>query len=307
MACSRPRFAHLTSEGKVSFSPLTDNVKRFPTPCGKCHLCLSQRKAEAMARLVMEGWSHPFGQSICATLTYADEHLPAGGCLSKRDAQLFAKRLRIELARSGLGPVRLHTVGEYSPKLKRPHYHVIIFGWWPADSVGAGKSRSGRPEYSSALLSDIWGMGRVTFQAFSASAAAYVAKHQASKLRRKGADELAVQEADGSWRWLSPEFELRPLRPGLGALFFEKHREQLLAHGFVVVDGRQVGFPRYFNTLAKRADPDRFAELRELREAAALDPKRIANSTPERLAVREECAVARDRFFSRAGGLDVPY
>lgn len=305
MPCSRPRFAHLTSDGKVSFSPLTDNVKRFPTPCGKCHLCLRGRKSELMARLVMEGWSH--SASICATLTYADEHLPPGGGLSKRHAQLFAKRLRFELAEQGLGPVRIHTVGEYSPKLKRPHYHVIIFGWFPADSVAAGQSRSGRPECSSEQLTRLWGFGRVTFQDFSASAAAYVAKHQASKLRRKGADELAVCDADGSWRWLPPEFELRPLRPGLGALFFDKYRAQLLAHGYVVVDGQKVGFSRYFNTLAKRADPDRFEELRELRELVALDPARIANSTPERLAVREEVAKARDKFFNRGGALDVPY
>ena len=51
-----------------------------------------------------------------------------------------------------------------------------------------------------------------------------------------------------------PEFELRPLRPGLGAAFFAKHQAQLLAHGFVVVDGVKVSFGRYFNTLAKRAD-----------------------------------------------------
>lgn len=305
MPCSRPRFAHLTSDGKVSFSPLTDNVKRFPTPCGKCPLCLGSRKSEVMARLVMEGWAH--SDAICATLTYAPEHMPPGGSVSKRDAQLFAKRLRFELARSGLGPVRLHTVGEYSPRLKRPHYHVIIFGWWPADAQPAGQSGSGRPEFRSDQVTRLWGLGRVTFQRFSASAAAYVAKHQASKLRRKGADDLAVQQPDGSWSWLLPEFELRPLRPGLGASFFAKHQAQLLAHGYVVVDGRKVGFSRYFNKLAKRADPERFDELRELREVAALEPARIANSTPERLAVREECAVARDKFFSRAGGVDVPY
>jgi len=301
MACSRPRTAHLTSEGKVSFSPLTDNVRSFPTPCGKCALCTNARKSELMARLVMEAWSH--ADSICATLTHADEHLPPGGNLSKRDAQLFAKRLRFSLSQLGIS-VRLHCVGEYSPRALRPHYHIIIFGWWPADAVPAGKSRSSRPEFSSQVLSDLWGKGRVTFQRFTPSAAAYVAKHQASKLRRKGADELAVCNPDGSWRWLVPEFELRPLRPGLGAPFFDKHQAQLLAHGFVVVDGVKHGFSRYFNTLAKRVDPGRFEELRSQRELAALDPKRIANSTPERLAVREECAIARNNFFTRPGGID---
>lgn len=256
-----------------------------------------------MARLVMEGWSH--ADSICATLTYAPEHLPEGGGLSKRDAQLFVKRLRFKLAELGCGPIRVHTVGEYSPQLKRPHYHVIVFGWWPADSRPAGKSQSGRLEFCSDLLSSVWGKGRVTFQRFSGSAAAYVAKHQASKMRRELAPELAVRDADGSWRFLPPEFELRPLRPGLGAAFFAKHQAQLLAHGFVVVDGVKVSFGRYFNTLAKRADPDRYGELRDERELMAVDPERLANSTPERLAVREEVAAAAERFFGRAGGVDV--
>lgn len=260
-----------------------------------------------MGRLVMEGWSH--SDSICATLTYAPEHLPEGGSLSKRDAQLFCKRLRISLSRQGLGPVRFHVVGEYSPKLLRPHYHVIVFGWFPADAVPHGKSQAGRPEFVSPSLSEAWGKGRVTFQRFSGSAAGYVAKHQGSKLRRKCAEGLAVRDREGdSWRFLSPEFELRPLRPGLGAAFFDKYRAQLLAHGYVVVDGRKLGFSRYFNTLAKRVDPVRFDELRELREAQALDPKRLANSTPERLAVREEVARAREAFFNRDGGVDlVPY
>ena len=305
MACSKPRTAYLTTDGKVTFSSKSGDIRSpLYLPCRKCELCLKARKAELVTRLVMEGWSHPSGQSMCATLTYAPEHLPALGSLSKRDAQLVVKRVRIHVWRMLKLRIRAHVVGEYSPKLMRPHYHVIFFGWWPADAEYRGKSRSGRPEFRSAVLSELWGKGDVSFQAFSAAAAGYVAKHQASKLRRKGAAELAQVQPDGSWRFLAPEFELRPLRPGLGARFFEKYREQLLAHDFSVIDGRRVPLPKYFDTLAERADPARLADLKAERALRAAAPEVVANSTYERLAVREECAAAAVRFFSRDGGLD---
>lgn len=305
MACSRPRTAYLDTEGKVTLSAKGDISRPVYLPCRKCELCLSARKFDLMTRLVMEGWSYP--DSMCATFTYANEHLPPGGSVSKRDAQLLVKRVRIHLSRVGLARVRVHVVGEYSPRLMRPHLHVIFYGWWPADAAYRGKSRAGQAEFRSVTLSDLWGKGDVSFQRFSPGAAGYVSKHQSSKLRRKGAAELAVQEASGEWRFLAPEFELRPLRPGLGACFFETYKDQLLANDFSVVDGKRVPLPQYFDTLAKRHDPDRLADLKAERALRAADPKVVANSTYERLAQREECAQARRKFFATDGGLDVPF
>lgn len=303
MACSKPRTAYLTPEGKVTFSLKDDTARPIYLPCRRCELCLRARKSDLTVRLVMEGWSNP--DSICATFTYSDDMLPPGRGLSKRDAQLLVKRIRVHVARAGLPTIRCHVVGEYSPKKLRPHLHVIVWNWFPADAVAAAhKSASGRPEFTSQVLTDIWGKGRVTFQRFSASAAAYVAKHQASKLRVKGAAELAVVDEHGNWSFLPPEFELRPLRPGLGHAFFEKHQAQLLALDFIEVDGVKLPLPQYINTLAKRADPDRLSELKAERALRAADPKVVANSTYERLAVREEVAKAKAKFFSRDGGLD---
>lgn len=271
-------------------------------PCTKCELCLKARKLDLMTRLVMEGWTHP--DSICATFTYAPEHLPRGGNLSKRDAQLLVKRIRVHLARAGLGKIRAHVVGEYSPLKMRPHLHVIVYGWWPDDAAYRGKSRAGNQEFRSRTLSDLWGKGDVSFQRFTAAAAGYVAKHQASKMRRKGAEALAVRQPDGSWQFLEPEFELRPLRPGLGAAFFDKYKGQLLAHDFSVVDGHKVPLPKYFDTLAKRHDPGLLSDIKAERALRAADPKVVANSTYERLAVREEVAKAKAKHFSVDGGID---
>lgn len=304
MACSKPRTAYFTTDGKVVMSPRGADISRpLYLPCNKCALCLRARKRDLMSRLVMEGWSH--AESICATFTYADEHLPPGGALSKRDAQLLVKRIRIYLARTLKLKIRAHVVGEYSPTKLRPHLHVILFGWWPSDAVACGLSqKAGNPEFVSEALSALWGKGRVTFQRFSAAAAGYVAKHQASKLRRKGASELARLQPDGSWSFLPPEFELRPLRPGLGAAFFDKYKAQLLAHDYVVISGKQQPLPAYFNTLAERVAPDVLSDLKAARALYASDPARVANSSYARLAVREACAVAQDNHFNQSGALD---
>lgn len=56
------------------------------------------------------------------TLTYNDEHLPPGAQLSKRDLQLFIKRLR------KVNPgIKYFAVGEYGTDKGRPHYHLVIF------------------------------------------------------------------------------------------------------------------------------------------------------------------------------------
>lgn len=305
MACSKPRTAYLTTDGKVTFSTKAADISRpLYLPCRKCELCLKARKSDLTVRLVMEGWSYP--DSICATFTYTDADLPPGGGVSKRDAQLLVKRIRDHVDRNDAGRrIRAHVVGEYSPKLKRPHYHAIIFNWWPSDARALShKSASGRSEFGSVVLSELWGKGRVTFQRFSGGAAGYVAKHQSSKMRRKGAPELAVVDGHGNWSFLPPEFELRPLRPGLGAAFFDKYKAQLLAHDYIVVDGQRLPLPDYINTLAERVDPHRLADLKAERALRAADPKVVANSTYERLAVREEVAQAKRKFFQRDGGLD---
>lgn len=102
----------------------------FDAPCGKCAACKQKRKSEWLARLIME-----FKNSDSAffiTLTYDDEHIPVEKNektgemyhpVSKRDIQLFMKRLRKSLPY----PIRFYLISEYGPSYLRPHYHGIIF------------------------------------------------------------------------------------------------------------------------------------------------------------------------------------
>jgi hypothetical protein len=64
-------------------------------------------------------------------LTYDDEHLPPNNSLLKKDLQKFFYKLRQKIKPI---KIRYFAVGEYgSNKTKRPHYHIILFGYVPKD------------------------------------------------------------------------------------------------------------------------------------------------------------------------------
>ena len=100
-------------------------------PCGRCPGCLRNRQNEWVFRLNEEMKISPF--SYFFTLTYRDNDLPCEICdvemklniptLSRRDIQLFLKRLRKNTGKK----FKYHIVGEYGPDTLRPHYHGLIF------------------------------------------------------------------------------------------------------------------------------------------------------------------------------------
>lgn len=111
-------------------SPFYVNTKlerSVPVPCGKCPDCLKRRASAWSFRLMQEE-----KQSLNAhfiTLTYDTKHVPITRngfmSLSKRDLQLFLKRLR-KVSPRGI-KIKYYAAGEYGGNTKRPHYHIILF------------------------------------------------------------------------------------------------------------------------------------------------------------------------------------
>lgn len=94
-------------------------VMKF-VPCGKCAFCIKKAIDAWCLRLHHE--MEVSSSAFFITLTYDDEHLPPGEELSKRDLQLFFKRLR------KVNPgIRYFAIGEYGTEKGRPHYHAIIY------------------------------------------------------------------------------------------------------------------------------------------------------------------------------------
>ena len=102
-------------------------VSQF-VPCGKCGFCIKKAIDSWCLRLGHE--MEVSSSAFFITLTYDNEHLPPGAELSKRDLQLFIKRLR------KVNPgIRYFAVGEYGSERGRPHYHAVIFNLINLDLV----------------------------------------------------------------------------------------------------------------------------------------------------------------------------
>lgn len=108
---------------------------KISVPCGKCSVCIVNNAQEWRTRLEIE-WNESSSAHFI-TLTYDESHIPYVRysdttstpidvpCVSKRDVQLFLKRLRKRFSECR---IRYFFVSEYGPSTFRPHYHAILFG-----------------------------------------------------------------------------------------------------------------------------------------------------------------------------------
>lgn len=117
----------------VCISPRTGEIYSMfiEVPCGKCALCKEKKSREWSFRALCEN-NTSTSEPYFVTLTYNPRCVPKNG-LSKKDVQLFIKRLRTRLDRLNIEHnIRYFAVGEYGKKGKRPHYHLILWNF-PTD------------------------------------------------------------------------------------------------------------------------------------------------------------------------------
>ncbi|AZL82919.1 replication initiator protein, partial [Apis mellifera associated microvirus 45] len=189
-----------------------------PFGCGQCLPCRINKRRQWAARQFFESLSHE--ENTFITLTYSDEHLPAGNNLVPRDLQLFLKRLRKQLHPL---PVRFFAVGEYGHEGTRqwnPHYHLSLFG-------AAGRTdlnSRGVPTHwgISEKVWTAWGKGIATCYEFNEKTASYVSGYTVKKLTSAGDAKLSGRH---------PEFMRSSRRPGLGTQAMSVIAETLLASG----------------------------------------------------------------------------
>lgn len=94
--------------------------KVIAVPCGKCMVCLSNKRHDWSVRLEQE--QKVSKSSHFVTLTYSEKYYPTEYGVIKRHLQLYFKRLRKECPK-----LRYYAVGEYGSNTGRAHYHAIIF------------------------------------------------------------------------------------------------------------------------------------------------------------------------------------
>lgn len=234
------------------------------------------------------------------TLTYSDDHLPVDGSLSPEALQRFVKRLRFRVSvlrgdGGGLAQLRYFAAGEYGDTLGRPHYHLIVFGFFPHDARKWRQVR-GHLSYRSSFLEEVWPFGHVEVGTVSPLSCGYVARYAMKKLTGDAALEAYVRAhpLTGQPFTVLPEFARMSRRPGIGAGWFEKFRSDAFPSDFCVVDGQRVPVPNYYKL--------KLGELEQLTvksKRVARAAPHAANRTPERLKTRAEVVRRRTSILIR--------
>lgn len=319
-------YGHLQkSQGRIP--PLPPNYKDFPLPCGRCTGCKLERSRQSAVRLMHEAQLHKKTSFI--TLTYNDKNLPTrarlrterardallgegaaelatdthaethahesqdeSGSLSKRDLQLFTKRLN-ESVRRRLGKgVKYYACGEYGERTNRPHYHIAVFGEDFGDDRQFWKtSKSGHPLWRSSRLTSLWTHGDADIGELTFESAAYVARYILKKITgTKAYDHYKRVDREGNEYWLEPEFNVMSRRPGLAREWFERNKADVYPSDSVIVRGHPAKPPRYYDKLLEACAEHEYLIMKALREFA---PKNPENETPARLQAREIVTLAK--------------
>lgn len=315
MPCYYPIQAWQSNEGgKLMFEPpnrgrkakgfddfFRSGYRELKVPCGRCIGCRLNRQNGWALRAMCEAQLHASNWFV--TLTYDDEHIPTHGALVYDHVQRMNRRLR----KWGF-KFRFFVAGEYGDKFQRCHWHALMFGLDLPD-LEIVKVVKGQSIYKSATLEKAWGRGFVHIGQVTLQSARYVASYTVKKVTgERAADHYSrVIPETGEIIELPPEMARMSRRPGLASEWLTRYWQEVVTHDSVVSDGRGHPVPRYFDkrlkSMFENDDNGRLilATLKEKRDERA--ERSAADSTLERLAVREQCAIAKIKFRSDRFGL----
>ncbi|UPW41831.1 replication initiator protein [Peromfec virus RodF5_17] len=206
--------------------------EEFEIGCGKCLECINLHKLQWTHRLLDELKCHD--QSCFLTLTYRNSP-DFDNDLHPDHVQKFIKRLR-----KAVSPVRIrfYLCGEYGSKGRRPHYHVVVFGYDFKDKKPFQRDRSGFLMYRSTMLESLWIYGFSSILPVNEKTLGYVTKDM-QKL-------LPLHDTR------HPPFTRMSNRPGIGANGWSGK----LMDGNVWHNGQSCPLPRYYKKIAERQDLD---------------------------------------------------
>lgn len=198
------------------------------------------------------------------------------------------KRLR---KKHGSG-VRYFHCGEYGANNRRPHYHACLFNFDFSDRQ-LWSVRQGINLYVSADLSELWPFGFSTVGDVTFESAAYVARYITKKVTGAAASEhyQRVDERSGEIFDLAPEYTTMSRRPGIGRAWLERYMSDVYPHDRVVLRGRTLRPPKYYDGIFELEDPQTMEEIRWKRELSRKE--QWQECTFERLKTRERHQLLR--------------
>lgn len=190
------------------------------------------------------------------TLTFDDEKLKdplQNVTLIKKDFQLFMKRLR----KNTKNKIRYFHCGEYGEKFSRPHHHAILFGYDFEDKVEDEPSKKGLKQWVSNTLDKAWqNQGRAVIGEANFETSAYVARYCLKKLNGVGAEDY--------YNGRQPEYTTMSRRPGIGATYFDKYKEETYRDDYIILRDKKVRPPKFYDRLLE-ATPGGAEKLEQIK------------------------------------------
>lgn len=273
-------------------------------PCGTCLGCRLERAREWAVRCMHEASLHE--RNCFLTLTYDDEHLPAGSSLRPGDVVKFMKRVRHKFAvrerfvkgcfqgKRKLRKIygyrwrdapRFFQCGEYGEREGRPHHHLVLFGADFSDKEFF-RERNGVRLYTSRELAELWPFGFSTVGDVTFDSAGYVARYTLKKVGQSN------KPVDGR----VAEYLTMSRRPGIGRGWIDRFMTDVYPSDELVVNGHVTKPPRYYDDQAAKRMPKALDEVKTSRRGAgSSDP----DSKGTRLVVREVVKEAACRPLAR--------
>lgn len=293
MPCYHPLKAFRSQDRTIVFRETRNTVESLTLPCGQCVGCRLERSRQWAIRCAHE--ASLYADNCFITLTFSDEHLPEDRSVDVRIFQLFMKRLRKQY---GDG-IRFFHCGEYGERFGRPHYHACLFNFDFPDKYFWRISPTKNRLYRSPSLEVLWPFGHCEIGSVTFESAAYVARYVLKKFTGPQAD-LHYEYIDpltGQIFDRSPEYVTMSRRPGIGKAWFEKYSSDVFPGDFVVMNGKKVRPPRYYDTQYEILYPFEMEALKHERYVNSL--RFLDDNSVDRLRDKEHCQVAKLSFLTR--------
>jgi hypothetical protein len=142
-------------------------------------------------------------------------------------------------------------------------------------------------------------LGFSSFGDLTFASAAYCSRYIMDKVTGGEADlhYEYMDFATGEILRREPEFAHMSLKPGIGSEWIDRYMTDVYPDGFVVVNGKLVRPPKYYDKRFSSISDDAFVAMCERREYEAY--LRRDDNTNARLAVKEQVLEARVRLLKR--------
>lgn len=196
MSCLHTVIRYPPAQGAPSRRYVTDPDKAggpgIETPCGACPYCYGQRVDGWARRMLHEAKTSGPGTCHFVTNTYSSEAIQQRRTfsLSLREHQLYVKRVRKRFGKH----IRFAMCAEYGSmeggRTGRPHFHYCFFNLRIPDLTPASPSKSGMPQWRSAVMEELWGNGMVWIGTVTEDSCRYIASYIMKRL--EGPDEKVI-------------------------------------------------------------------------------------------------------------------